>query len=166
MEDATLDFFNEMFDTIPKQYRQIDAEMYDDKPIKAQKNRGKRDREHNKSKGPKSMLEMTMIAKQKIADIQKNNRDKSMAKIAQLTIMHEKEGRIKKPKYDKNNKKDETMFDDLKDDKEDGEAEENKTNNKRSKPHKEYINKGKVADDKAANKRRTKEAKKQSKLNK
>ena len=30
MEDNALNFFNEMWDTIPKQYRQIDEDMVDE----------------------------------------------------------------------------------------------------------------------------------------
>ena len=42
---------------------------------------------------------MQVSVKQKIADIQKHNRDKSMAKIAELTAQHDREGRtIKKNK--------------------------------------------------------------------
>ena len=84
-----------------------------------------------------------------------------MAKIAELTLQHEKEGRIKKPKKQiKNGDNDETMFEDLQGEDKEGQ-EENKTNNKRSKPvQKEYINKGKVDASKAANKRKAKEAKK------
>ena len=108
---------------------------------------------------------MQVSVKQKIADIQQANRDKSLAKIAELTAQHDKEGRnIKKNKN--KSAEDENMFNDLDDDNEEQKSSGDlkKQNHKRDK--KDFVNKGKVDDEKQANKRKAKEAKKQAKLNK
>ena len=105
MEDETLAFYDQIINLIPKQYRQIDEEL-DEPTTTAPKKTHKR----NKNKSPQnlSMVDMQVKAQMKIDAIQQQNRDKSMAKIKELTEQHEKEGRIKKSKSDKS-----SMFNDL-----------------------------------------------------
>ena len=96
------------------------------------------------------MLELKERAQQKIETIQQKNREKSQAKILQLTEGHKKSG--KGPKM---SKADKSMFEDL----DQGDSDDEK-------PKKVFKNKGKVDESKLANKRKQKEAKKATKINK
>ena len=80
------------------------------------------------------MVEIKERAQQKMETIQKANREKSMAKIKELTEQHKKEGKHKQPKQ---SKADKSMFDDL-----DGDSDGEK------KPQKEFKNKNKVHESK------------------
>ena len=136
-----MSFFNEMYETVPYSYRLVPKDYKEDvEPQTARKSKGK----------PMSMFELKERAQQKIENIQQKNREKSQAKILQLTEEHKKGG--KGPKM---SKADKSMFDDL--DQADSEDE---------KPKKEFKNKGKVDESKLANKRKQKEAKKATKINK
>tara|TARA_B110001450_G_C17420954_1_gene399857 strand:+ start:276 stop:482 length:207 start_codon:yes stop_codon:yes gene_type:complete len=66
------------------------------------------------------MIEIKERAQSKMETIQKTNRDKSMAKIKELTEQHKKDGKHKQPKQ---SKADKTMFDDLEGDNSDGGAD-------------------------------------------
>lgn len=104
-----------------------------------------------------SMIELKERAQSKIEGIQKANRDKSMAKIKQLTEQHQKEGKQKV----KQSKADKSMFDDL----EAGEDSDNKQGETSKKwPNGNFKNKGKVHESKQKNKRQQKEANKSVKL--
>ena len=139
-----MNFFDNMYDTIPYSYRLVSKDYKEDeKPhtvAKKQRIKGK----------PMSMVELKERAQQKIENIQQKNRDKSQAKILQLTEEHKKSG--KGPKM---SKADKAMFEDL--DQADSDGDE---------PKKMFKNKGKVDESKLANKRKQKEAKKATKINK
>ena len=139
-----MNFFDEMYETIPNSYKLVSKDYKEDvEPHTAKKN--------SRTKGkPLSMFELKERAQQKIENIQQKNREKSQAKIKQLTEEHKKSG--KGPKM---SKADKSMFDDL--DQADSDDE---------KPKKEFKNKGKVDASKLANKRQQKEAKKATKINK
>ena len=134
-----MSFFDEMYETIPNSYKLVPKDYQEDvepKPLK-------------KSKGkPLSMLELKERAQQKIENIQQKNREKSQAKIKELTEEHKKSG--KGPKM---SKADKSMFDDL----EQADSDDDK-------PKKVFKNKGKVDESKLANKRKQKEAKKATKI--
>ena len=141
MEDSALTFFDNMYTTVPNSYKLVsqDYKMESEPAPVAKKRR-------DKGK-PMSMVELKERVQSKIENIQQKNRDKSMAKIKQLTEEHKKQGKISKA--------DKSMFDDL--DKADDDDEQ---------PKKMFKNKGKVDESKLANKRKQKEAKKSIKINK
>jgi hypothetical protein len=70
----TLDFFESVFTTIPPVYRQVDT--------------SEQTKSNKKAKAGKSLLDLHEHAAVKIKAEQKRNRDKSLAKIKELTEMH------------------------------------------------------------------------------
>jgi hypothetical protein len=87
------------------------------------------------------MVEIKERVQSKMETMQKSNREKSMAKIKELTEQHKKDG--KHNKQPKQSKADKSMFDDLEGEDSDG----------GDKAQKEFKNKGKVHESKQKNKR-------------
>ena len=122
------------------------------------------------------MVELKERAQQKILSIQKVNRDKSQAKIKQMTMEHQQQGKRSKSQQAKSkqledglgmNKQDANMFDGM--DEEDTSKRQNlkRTQDQTGKDKKHvYVNKGKVEQSKLESKKAYKEAKKRAKLNK
>ena len=102
MEDEALNFFDSMFETIPNAYKNVPKDYREDTEMAHPKGMKK-----SKKSEPLSILELKERAQQKIENIQKNNREKSMAKIKQLTEEHKKSGINKMSKADK------SMFEDM-----------------------------------------------------
>ena len=91
------------------------------------------------------MIELKERAQAKIEGIQKNNREKSVAKIKQLTEQHKKEGTFK-TKSQKMSKADKSMFTDLEAGNDDDGNVEGETAKKW--PNGNFKNKGKVHESK------------------
>lgn len=87
------------------------------------------------------MVELKERAQSKIEGIQKANREKSVAKIKQLTEQHKKEGKYKQPKQ---SKADKSMFDDL----DAGEEKNAEGETAKKWPNGNFKNKGKVDESK------------------
>ena len=86
MEDEALEFFNEMFDTIPGPFKLINPDYIQDEEMEDANAKNKKKPTQKKLKGQNlSMIEIKERAQQKMETIQKVNREKSMAKIKELT---------------------------------------------------------------------------------
>ena len=130
--DQSLFFFNEMLSCIPQNYIRIE---------KQEQPTGKKANRRNKDKPQAmSMVDLKLKAQEKIEAIQQTNRDKSQAKIKQLTLQHQK-----MPKVDK---------------------QEGKPDKSENKEKPEYKSKGKLDETKLDNKRKQKQANKAKKINK
>ena len=71
---SSLQFFDEVFNAIPPAFRQIDkADLV--------KSKGKKEK-------PKSLFDLHEGVQGKIKDMQRENREKSLKRIAELTLMH------------------------------------------------------------------------------
>jgi hypothetical protein len=87
-EDQTMAFFNAVFDTVPPVYRQVDPELLD---TDVMKNSGKKATQKSSKKTKNvSLLELNELAHDKLESIRRANAEKSVARIKELTIEHQK----------------------------------------------------------------------------
>ena len=71
---STLQFFDDVFNAIPPSFRQIDkADLVKSKP---------------KKEKPMSLFDLHEGVQGKIKEMQRENREKSLKRIAELTLMH------------------------------------------------------------------------------
>ena len=97
LTQQSADFFQQLMSTIPNQYKQTDQPQEEDAPMKLSKNQKKKLKQAQNQN--LSILELKERAQARIDSIQKQNREKSLQKIKELTKQHQENGGgIKKDK--------------------------------------------------------------------
>ena len=99
--DQTMAFFDAVFEAVPPAYRQVDREDLDGAKKKP---KGKQPKNLGKTNGKNvSLLELNELAHERVEGIRRANALKSVNKIKELTIEHEKlkkEGKTPAPVKD------------------------------------------------------------------
>ena len=87
-EDQTMAFFNAVFESVPPAYRQVDKELLDSDIMKMS---GKKATQKASKKTKNvSLLELNELAHDKLESIRRANALKSVQRIKELTIEHQK----------------------------------------------------------------------------